>query len=411
MLFRELLSEDKAGKNLHLQHLEDQPIIGGVEGTRSTIYFLQSLIAMLSSKTPNRPVTLSSKFDGAPAVIAGINPENGKFFVGTKGVFAQNAKLNYTDKDIDTNHPGEGLNAKLKYALKYLPELGFQPNRILQGDMMFTAPDLKTETMDGEKCITFQPNTIKYAVPVNSSLAKIIMGAKLGIIFHTEYKGQTIADMKASFNPNIGGLSTTKNVWFRDAEFTDASGIATFTEAETNQVNGMISEIGTLFKSISSPVMNKLALNNELNIPLQTFNNSKVRKGESITNTSRHTAEFIGWLEDKYNKEILTYKMPAARANKEKIKNTVVSFFKTNKEQIKLILDLLNRIADVKEKIIAKLNSVKDIGAFIETSDGFKATNPEGFVAVNHDGNAVKLVSRLTFSTANFNVQKNWVKG
>lgn len=408
--FREVLVEDKSGKNVHLNHLEDSPFIDGINGTRDSIYFLQSLRDMLSSKTPKRPVTITTKWDGAPAIIAGINPENGKFFVGTKGVFAQNAKLNYTDADIDKNHPGEGLNVKLKYALRYLKPLGFKPDRILQGDMMFTAPDLSTKTLGGEKCITFQPNTIMYAVPLDSHLGQQIKNAKMGIIWHTEYKGDTIADMKAYFNPHIGGLHQSKDVWHRDATFTDASGAATFTESETEEITAILSEVGTLFRSLSAPVINKLATNSELTIPLQTFNNSKVRQGEPINNTAKHTAEFIAWIEDKYNAEIAKLKKPEAKKNRETIKNHVVSFFRTNKNQIKIALDLHNLLAKAKGMIVAKLNNVRDIGTFLQTPNGFEVTAPEGFVAISHEGNATKLVDRLTFSHANFTATKNWTK-
>jgi hypothetical protein len=164
--YQDYLTESKEGKNLHLEHLEDEVLNGGVSGTRGAISFLQSLRDMLAGHATGRTVNLTTKWDGAPAIFAGINPENGKFFVGTKGVFAQNAKLNYTNADIDANHPGEGLNVKLKIALKYLAELGI--DGVMQGDMMFTSADLKTETIEGKSYITFQPNTIIYAVPADS---------------------------------------------------------------------------------------------------------------------------------------------------------------------------------------------------------------------------------------------------
>ena len=232
MNFTEYLTEGKEGKNLHLEHIEDQVLNRGVAGAREAINFLQSLRNMLAGHADTK-MNITTKWDGAPAVFAGTNPENGKFFVGTKGIFAKNAKLNYTDDDIDRNHPAEGLNAKLKMALRYLPKLGIKG--ILQGDMMFTKGDLKKETIDGESYITFQPNTIVYAVPTSSKLAQMMMAAQVGIVFHTSYTGQKMEDMKASFNIDIGRLATTKDVWFRDASFTDASGSATFTEEETKQ--------------------------------------------------------------------------------------------------------------------------------------------------------------------------------
>jgi len=220
----------------------------GVAGGREAINFLRSLRDMLAGQSQSH-VNVTTKWDGAPAIFVGTNPENGKFFVGTKGVFAKNAKLNYTDKDIDRNHPAEGLNDKLKVALRYLPKLGIKG--VLQGDMMFTKGDLKKETIDGEKYITFQPNTIVYAIPADSKLAQSMMAAQLGVVFHTSYTGKTISDMKASFNVDIGKLSTTKDVWFRDASFVDASGTATFTEDETKQITRVLSQAGSLFQQIN----------------------------------------------------------------------------------------------------------------------------------------------------------------
>jgi hypothetical protein len=404
-----ILEANKEGKNVHLNHIEDMPFIGGVNATRDSIYFLTSITNMLSGTTPHKPTAITVKWDGAPAIVCGINPENGKFFVGTKGVFAGTPKLNYTDADIDKNHPNPGLNEKLKWALRYLKDLGFRPNRILQGDLMYTAPDLKTEVIDGEKCITFRPNTIRYAVPLASALGQKIKESKIGIIFHTEYKGDTIEGLKAQFNPNIGGLSQTKNVWFRDAEFTDASGRATFTAAETDEIKSMLTELGTNFRTADAYVMNKLSTNVELGIPLMTFINSKVRAGTRIDPT-KFVGEFIQYMEEKWNNEILKLKKPEAKANREKAKAIVMAFFNENKQALRKLIEIHIQIGAIKEKIVAKLNSVRDIGTFLETSTGYQVTAPEGFVAINHNGDAVKLVDRLTFSQANFNAAKNWSK-
>ena len=214
------LNEAAAEKDRHLTHIEDAVLEGGVAGTRNAIQFLISLRDMFADDgktlTEGRGnLILRTKFDGAPALYAGINPDNGKFFVGTKGVFNVNAKLNYTDEDIDKNHPGEGLNAKLKIALRYLPKLGIKG--VLQGDMMFVKGDMEDKTIDGVDYITFQPNTIVYAVPSDSKLASMMQAAQLGIVFHTSYTGKTFSDMKASFNIDIKNLTTTKDVWFSDA--------------------------------------------------------------------------------------------------------------------------------------------------------------------------------------------------
>ena len=408
MNFTEYLTESKEGKNLHLEHIEDQVLNRGVAGAREAINFLQSLRNMLAGHADTK-MNITTKWDGAPAVFAGTNPENGKFFVGTKGIFAKNAKLNYTDDDIDRNHPAEGLNVKLKMALRYLPKLGIKG--ILQGDMMFTKGDLKKETIDGESYITFQPNTIVYAVPTNSKLAQMMMAAQVGLVFHTSYTGQKMEDMKASFNIDIGRLATTKDVWFRDASFTDASGSATFTEEETKQITTILSLAGRTFQTIPALTLNRISSSDTILEYIKTFNNTKVREGKKITDTRAHTLELVRFVEAKLNKEIAKVKREDTKRKKAAEKTEIMRFFRSSAMNLKTIFDLQNLLVDAKLMIIRKLETIKSIGTFIRTDDGFRITAPEGFVAVSKTtGGALKLVDRLEFSQANFTAAKNWSK-
>ncbi len=395
------------GKNLHLEHLEDNVLNRGVSGARESIEFLRSLRNMLAGQTGSK-INVTTKWDGAPAIFAGVNPENGEFFVGTKSVFAKNAKLNYTDKDIDENHPGEGLNEKLKLALAYLPKLGIKG--VLQGDMMFSKGDIKHETIDGEDYITFQPNTIVYAVPVKSKLAQTINASQIGVVFHTAYSGKSLDTMKASFNIDIGHLKATKDVWFRDASFTDASGSATFTEQETAEITSVLSQAGRVFQTIPALTLNRIAASDVFLNQIKTFNNTKVREGKKIADTRSHTQELINWVEARLNKEILAAKKEDTKQKRIKEKNEVMRFYRSNAVQLKLIFDLMNMIVDAKLMIIRKLETIKSIGTFVRTDNGFKVTAPEGFVAVDHLGKALKLVDRLEFSHKNFTAQKAWDK-
>jgi hypothetical protein len=408
MKFSEYITEAKEGKNVHLEHLEDNVLNNGVSGARESINFLRSLRNMLAGHSDVK-VNVTTKWDGAPAIFCGINPENGKFFVGTKSVFNKNAKLNYTDADIDENHPSEGLNDKLKIALAYLPKLGIKG--ILQGDMMFTKSDLKHETIDGEEYITFQPNTIVYAVPVNTKLAKMMMAAQLGVVFHTSYVGKDIENMKASFNIDIGHLTTTKDVWFRDASFTDASGSATFTEKETADLTSILSQAGRLFTTIPALTLNKIAASETYLMQIKTYNNTKVREGQEIRDTRAHVNGLMKWVEDKLNKEISAAKKEETKQKRIKEKTEVMRFYRTNAAQLKNIFDLMNMIIEAKLMIIRKLETIRSIGTFVRTDDGFRITAPEGFVAVDKlKGNALKLVDRLEFSHQNFSAAKNWSK-
>jgi len=409
MKFTEYLEESKENKNVHLEHIEDEVLNRGVAGTRDAINFLQALRDMLAGHAESK-VNVTTKWDGAPAVFCGINPENGKFFVGTKGVFAKNAKLNYTDKDVNNNHPAEGLNKKLKVALRYLPKLGIKG--VLQGDMMFTKGDLQNEIIDGTDYITFQPNTIVYAVPVDSKLSQMMRAAQIGVVFHTSYTGKALEDMKASFNIDINNLATTKDVWFRDASFVDASGTATFTEQETKQITNILSDIGNLFRGINPVALNRIATTETIRTQIKTFNNSKVRAGQVIGDTFKHVRELTRSIEDKLNKEILSAKLDKTKQKRIAEKSELMRFYRNNAPELKKIFDIQNGLVEAKSMVIKKLQQIRQVtGTFLKTDNGFKITNAEGFVAVDKlKGNAVKLVDRLEFSQANFNAQKAWDK-
>ena len=215
--FQEFLTE---AKNTHLEHLEDEIINNGTKGAKTSIEFLKSIKKMLQGGKGGSSVSV--KWDGAPAVFCGINPENGKFFVGTKSIFNATPKINYTNADIKRNHGG-ALADKLMIALKYLPKLGIKG--ILQGDLLFTSSDKKTAVVDGQKSIVFTPNTITYAVPVvksgffGSSLYDNIKKAQIGIIFHTSYSGKTMKGLSASFGASVSRLKKNKSIFFDDAMY------------------------------------------------------------------------------------------------------------------------------------------------------------------------------------------------
>jgi hypothetical protein len=239
-----------------------------------------------------------------------------------------------------------------------------------------------------------------------------MLAAQLGVVFHTSYTGKKLADMKASFNIDINHLTNTKDVWFRDAYFVDASGTATFTEQETKQITGILADAGRLFQTINPMTLNRIAASDVILTYIKTFNNTKVRAGESIKDTKLHTVQLIKWIEDKLNKDILAAKMEKTKQKKQQEKNELMRFFRQNAGELRKIFDLQNDIVDSKNMIISKLQQLRQVtGSFLKTDDGFKVTNPEGFVAVDKlKGNAVKLVDRLEFSLANFTAAKNWSK-
>ena len=410
--FREL-TEDKGGKNLHLEHLEDEIINYGVDGGRAAINFLRSLRDMLAGATRSS-VNMTVKWDGAPAIFAGIDPEDGKFFVAKKSVFNVNPKLYKTDAEIDTDLSG-ALVGKFKVALSELSKLGIKD--VLQGDLMFT-DDVETTKIEGESYYTFQPNTIVYAVPTDSKLGKIIKRAKIGIVWHTTYTGDALQDMKAKFGVNISGLNTPTTVWMDDATYKDTSGKSTFTSEETVKVTAVLSQVGKTFQRISGPKLRSfIALQESMTgnlagASLKTYNNSKVRAGEKISNPGAHAKGYEKWVTDSIQKQIDKVKSPAGKKKYENIQKEYMREVKKHTGNLKEIITFQNLLVDAKMQIVKKLNSVKGLtDTFIKTKNGFKVTNPEGYVAIDRvSGGAVKLVDRMEFSFNNFTAIKAWDK-
>jgi hypothetical protein len=219
--------------------------------------------------------------------------------------------------------------------------------------------------------------------------------------------------MQASFGVDIGRLTQTRQVWFRDASFVDASGTATFTAQETAALNAILSQIGNIFRTISSRTLNEIATNDTYKIQIKAWNNLKVREGQTITNTAAHVQGLIQTVEAKLNKTIAEAKKADTKLKRQREKTVIMNFYISNKNELKKIFDLQNLIVDAKLMIVRKLEKVKGtIGTYLRTDEnGLRATSEEGFVAVDIlKGNAIKLVDRLEFSQANFNAAKAWSK-
>ena len=407
------LNEDKAGKNLHLEHLEDEIINNGVPGGRAAINFLQSLRDMLAGNARSS-INMTVKWDGAPAIFAGIDPSDGKFFVAKKSVFNINPKLYKTAKEIDDDLKG-ALVEKFKVALAEFSKLGIKS--VIQGDLMFTN-DVETTTIEGTKYYTFQPNTIVYAVPVDSDFGKVINKAKVGIVWHTTYSGSKLEDMKASFGADISKLNKTSSVWMDDATYKDASGTATFNAKETESVTSILSQTGKTFQKINAPMLTKFMKLQEsmqgaiVGAKLSTYNNSKVRVGETIKNPKAHAKGYEKWVEQSIQKQIDKAKSTKGKDKYKNIQKEYVREVKKHTNNLTNIITFQNLLVDAKMQIVKKLNSVKGLtDTFIKTSNGFKVTNPEGYVAIDRvSGGAVKLVDRMEFSFNNFTAIKAWDK-
>jgi len=404
--FKQYLNESK---NTHLEHLEDEIINNGYQGGINAVEFLKSLRNMLVGSS-GRKVNVSVKWDGAPAVFCGVNPENGKFFVGSKSVFNVNPKINYTPADIRRNHTG-GLADKLIVALRELKKLNIKG--VVQGDFLYTPDEIKTATIRGEKVITFTPNTITYAIPSDSNLANRILKSKMGIIFHTSYTGRKMTDLKANFGVNIKRFTKTNAVFFDDAGYKDTSGVATFTELESDQYDSLLRmAAGSISKSKGVLDLMKRQTNLlSVGARLKIFFNDYVRRGQTIANVKKLQSEFKKYYAKVLDSEIEKRKTQSAKNRFNTVKKDGLKFIDRYKNEIYFAIASYVTLQRTKNYLVNKMNQIKSIGTFIQRGNGFEVTNPEGYVAVDRLGRAVKLVDRLEFSTANFTVSKNWIKG
>ena len=407
------LTEDKGGKNLHLEHLEDEIINFGVDGGRAAINFLRSLRDMLAGGSRSS-VNMTVKWDGAPAIFCGIDPADDKFFVAKKSVFNKEPKLYKSNAEIDDDLSGT-LNSKFKVALAELSKLGIK--NVLQGDLMFT-DDIEDDNIDDVDYYTFQPNTIVYAVPKTSDLGKKINKAKIGIVFHTTYTGDELQAMKASFGADISKLKTPSSVWMDDATYKDTSGKSTFTEKETASITKVLSQTGKTFQRVNANKLRSFIKLQEsmtgtmAGASLKTYNNSKVRAGELIKNPAAHAKGYEKWVFDSIQKQIDKAKSSKGKEKYQKVQKEYVREVKKHTANLKEIITFQNYLVDAKMQIVKKLNSVRQLtNTFIRTSNGYKVTNPEGFVAIDRvSGGAVKLVDRMEFSFNNFTAIKAWDK-
>ena len=421
-----VLLTEAASKPGHIDHLEELVLLRGQEGYDQARTALSNLLSHLQGKS-KRKINTSVKWDGAPAIFAGKHPVNGKFFVATKSIFNKEPLINYTEADINDNHEGKpGLQDKLKQALNILPKLGMG-NNVLWGDYMFWRELVgEPEDIDGELHYTFKPNTIKYAVPVNSELGEQIADKLsddgVGIVFHTQFHGKPEEFPRAlekgeshaqKWGPMDGRIvKTFKDVpglWVDDAYFKELTGQVSLTEDEAKQIKDIIKTADTLPVKYNDLPLEfiKIYLNTEL----------KREKGgvptpEFIRDPEKSYRDFIDWYSEREKKkwkspeEIKTAAQANAQQQKEDNLRLKINEFESQRDNFINMFKVSSLLAQAKQIFINKYdNAVYNTKHFLDEGDGvLKVTNPEGYVAVSNAGDAgpIKLVNRLDFSAANF---------
>ena len=396
-------------KNTHLEHLEDDIVNSGKVGGFNAIKFLRELGKMLSE--PTSSIRVTTKWDGAPAIVCGRTPDNGAFFVGTKSVFAKtHPKLMFNDYMIDSVYSGN-LATILKECLKYFSQKGI--TGVIQGDLLYINQTKTIKSINNQQCVTFTPNTITYAVPVDSMVGQQIINSKIGIVFHTSYTGKNMRSMNATFGADTKNLNGTKDVYVSSATFEDASGAANLDTTELSKYNSLVNKAEGSLKQAST-FLNEIKEFGQskfmMNIMFKNFMNRFIRAGVPIRDAQSTSDLFFGFYSNQLDREIASKKTKSAKDKYIKMKSDGLQFLKTNSRSLYFTVASYINLIEAKTFIIKKLERVKTLGTFLRTDNGYEVTAPEGFVAIK-SGNALKLVDRLEFSRANFTAAKDWENG
>ena len=394
----------KSGKNTHLEHLEDEIINNGADGGDKAINILKELGKYLSG-LGGPGVAITTKWDGAPAIVCGTDPADGKFFVGTKSVFNVNdPKMCKTQSDVQRLYDGVLAN-KLSTCLRYLSKAGIKG--VLQGDLMFTN-DKKQQNIQNKNYITFRPNTITYAVEPNSPLGNEIQAAQIGIVFHTKYTGDSIANMKASFDVEDSDFRSGGSIWAQKATFQDVTGQAGFTAQEQVMYDNAVRRAEGSLK-LAKGVANSIQSGGTLDFDTEfkKFFNNYVKGGFTNPPVEQAYNEFAFHLGAEFDKNIMKLKTLQAQNAKAHRWVKMIEVMETNARGFKMLIATYFNIQIAKNIVVNKLAQVKSLNMFVESGNDYKVTNPEGFVAITGQG-AVKLIDRLEFSRLNFTVPKNF---
>ena len=397
----------KAGKNTHMEHLEDEIINKGVEGGQQAIKILKEMAKFLDG-TGRSQTAVTVKWDGAPAVICGTDPSDGKFFVGTKSVFAQDSKLCKSPEDVNNLYSGV-LAQKLIASYNSLKDCNIKG--VLQGDLMFTN-DKETKVIDGKPYTTFRPNTITYAVVPHSKLGKKINQSSLGIVFHTKYTGPTLATMTASFDVKESDFSASPVTWIATAEFQDIGGVAKLDGGQRQKYMAAIRKAEGSLRA-SRKVLDAIQTGKKtlgVDTEFKKFFNNYVKAGVPVPSVAKAYSDFMIHMGKEYDKKIQPLKTLKSQEKKVYQFVETIDFLMSNEREVKMAIATYMNLQFCKNILVEKMKKVQKLNLFVDMGSGdYKVTTDEGYVAIS-GRTAVKLIDRLEFSRLNFTVPKQWDK-
>ena len=392
----------------HLEHLEDEMLNYGVEGCKAAVSFLQELRKMLGCDDSKG--FMQTKWDGAPSIICGNEPYIGQFFVGTKSVFnKEDPKICYSHTDVDTFYSGD-LAEKLHVALNMFAGLGIEG--VIQGDLLFTKKDVKTENVHGERLYTFRPNTITYGIPVDHEIGKRLAKAEIGVVFHTSYRGEFLETAQAVAGVNVKKFSPLPEVLVIEND-TPMHKVGLNHQEEVkfdkhvSDIEKMCGDCGDFLDEL---VTKKGTTGDEkwhIASYLKQFFNAEIKAARTINNIDTALEGLYNFYYDKTKAMLSKLKTTNTKVAKASLVHSSLGYLENNKPKFKAMLGLYKELQTVKQMVIDKLDHLETFRTFAQTDTGYKVTAPEGYV-LHKNGDMIKFVNRLEFSYINFTLAKQW---
>ena len=397
----------------HLEHLEDEILTTGVDGCHAAVRFMDEILKMLGKKQGFG--FMQTKWDGAPSIVCGYDPESNDFFVPNKSAFnVGTPKIAYNEEDITALYGTGGLGDTLQLCFKYFSKMHI--TGIVQGDVLFTEQKRKVEIIDGVKYVTFRMNTLTYAIPYEHPLAKRALAAKVGIVFHTHYDGKEMdpAALQARAGADVPENNDLPDVlqFFNDTPLADTAvneSVLTKFKNNTRTIERMCNITGKFLNTLVSEMGTTGDAKFHIASYMKQFFNDEVKKQRVTIPESSYKAlgEFYY---TKMHKEIDKVTSDKAKTKKRDLMYFGLKYLEDHKREFMALLALYKKIQDNKQLVIDELDRVENLGTvkfFVKTKNGYEVTNPEGYV-LHLDGGMVKLVNRLEFSYNNFTVEKDW---
>ena len=390
--FVSFLKEEAEGAKLkHIHHAEDRPLFHGAKGFEHAHQALSKAHEHLASGKNDHSVT--TKYDGSPAVVYGHHPESGKFFVASKSAFNKNPKINHTHEDIEKHHGhAPGLADKLHAALEHLPKVAPKKG-VFQGDLMHQGQksqhNPKGDVEVKGKKASYTPNTITYTH--SGPEAEKVKNSRLGIVTHTQYHGKDLASMSAK--PLTGNAGFKEHPDVHQQHPTFDAGKADYTakhQATTQKHLEAAKQIhdthGVKMYGAVHPTHSGEAGH------LGTYINHTVRTGETPTHKGLQQH-----ITSHYEKAAFKLKTPANQEKKRAEGASHVQHIEQNKEHYGNLLKMHGHLQAAKNNMVSVMDKSH---TGVEHHINGKATNPEGYV-VHHDNEPTKMVNRAEFAKAN----------